>query len=67
MRRFATLMVGLLSAAAHSDGSQLIEGNIELSPLDVFPESDACPESIVLPLGDFQMGGPLIGIIVHVH
>ncbi|WP_241239847.1 SUMF1/EgtB/PvdO family nonheme iron enzyme [Silicimonas algicola] len=30
----------------------------QLEPLAQFQECDACPEMIVLPLGDFLMGGP---------
>lgn len=31
----------------------------EVTALDVFQECDVCPEMIVLPLGDFIMGGPI--------
>jgi len=30
-----------------------------VAPLEMFQECDACPEMIVLPLGNFLMGGPI--------
>ncbi|MFK7878012.1 MAG: formylglycine-generating enzyme family protein [Paracoccaceae bacterium] len=37
----------------------MLEDETEVAPLDIFQECDVCPEMIVLPLGDFMMGGPL--------
>lgn len=37
----------------------VLKDNKEVTALDVFRECNVCPEMIVLPLGDFLMGGPI--------
>ncbi|MEP5758118.1 MAG: formylglycine-generating enzyme family protein [Litoreibacter sp.] len=49
------LTISGLSAVRAEDFSIDIAG---LKPLEMFQECGTCPEMIVLPLGDFLMGGP---------
>ncbi|MDB9808880.1 MAG: formylglycine-generating enzyme family protein [Loktanella sp.] len=60
--RLSALLI--LSLACSASGSAIAQDHYELSngitvaPLEMFQECAACPEMIVLPLGDFIMGGP---------
>lgn len=36
-----------------------LRNGTDVAPLEVFQECDVCPEMIVLPLGEFTMGGPI--------
>ncbi|WP_170403016.1 formylglycine-generating enzyme family protein [Ruegeria arenilitoris] len=50
----------LLGAIATTTQAQyLIADGTQVNELEMFQECDVCPEMIVLPLGEFQMGGPI--------
>lgn len=38
-----------------------------LAPLDTFQECDVCPEMVVLPMGQFVMGGPSGESRLNIH
>ncbi len=59
MKSIISALSGVLQfiAAPVSAEYQLTDGS-EVAPLDMFQECNVCPEMIVLPLGDFLMGGP---------
>lgn len=59
MRILSVLFALLLSSQAIAEERYTLPNGTQVAPLDVFQECDACPEMIVLPLGDFMMGGPL--------
>ncbi len=53
------VLSGVLCALAVTVKAQyLLEDGSEVSDLEMFQECDVCPEMIVLPLGEFTMGGP---------
>lgn len=55
--RLAILSVlSTFASAAHAD--YVLSDGTEVEPLEMFQECDVCPEMIVLPLGEFLMGGP---------
>ncbi len=56
-RLLLTILLIVLPASLHAQ-YKLTDG-AEVAPLDMFQECDVCPEMIVLPLGDFTMGGPI--------
>ncbi|WP_170756569.1 formylglycine-generating enzyme family protein [Ruegeria lacuscaerulensis] len=61
---FAALLT--LPTAATSAEYQLEDGTT-VAPLEMFQECDVCPEMIVLPLGEFMMGGPPGESKLNVH
>lgn len=52
----ATLLTLL---ATTTQAQYVLKDESEVAALDMFQECDVCPEMIVLPLGDFLMGGPI--------
>lgn len=54
------ILAGILSLVATAGNAQytLTDGT-NVAPLNTFQECDVCPEMIVLPVGDFVMGGPI--------
>ncbi len=57
-------IIGVITAfvmglSGTAQAQYLLENGRELAPLDRFLECESCPEMIVLPLGDFRMGGPI--------
>lgn len=56
IRSVATL---LALFATTTQAQYVLEDESEVAALDIFQECDVCPEMIVLPLGDFLMGGPI--------
>lgn len=59
MRFTLSLAFAICGSQAAAEEMYRLPNGTELAPLDMFQECDACPEMIVLPLGDFMMGGPL--------
>lgn len=56
IRSVATLLTIL---ATTTQAQYVLKDESEVAALDMFQECDVCPEMIVLPLGDFLMGGPI--------
>ncbi len=54
-----TCLWALSTFASAVYAEYVLSDGTEVSPLDVFQECDVCPEMIVLPLGEFTMGGPI--------
>ncbi|MBU2993984.1 formylglycine-generating enzyme family protein [Octadecabacter sp. 1_MG-2023] len=54
----ACLLVSIAQCAAAQDVYTLSDGR-NVQTLEMFQECSNCPEMIVLPLGEFRMGGPV--------
>ncbi|SLN15219.1 formylglycine-generating enzyme family protein [Ruegeria meonggei] len=55
--RLAILLVlSTFASVVHAD--YVLSDSTEVEPLEMFQECGDCPEMIVLPLGEFLMGGP---------
>ncbi|MGJ8610743.1 MAG: formylglycine-generating enzyme family protein [Octadecabacter sp.] len=55
---FACLLASMAQSAAAQDVYTLSDGR-NVKTLEMFQECSSCPEMIVLPLGEFRMGGPV--------
>lgn len=50
----------LITSPLGAAQAQLLQSNVtDVAALDIFQECDDCPEMIVLPMGEFLMGGPI--------
>jgi len=56
--KVAALLVALHMVALPVAAEFLLSDGTKVLPLEMFQECDVCPEMIVLPLGEFLMGGP---------
>ncbi|WP_170414619.1 formylglycine-generating enzyme family protein [Ruegeria atlantica] len=54
----AACAFALSSFAPAAQADHTLSDGTEVAPLEMFQECDVCPEMIVLPLGEFMMGGP---------
>ncbi|WP_170752469.1 formylglycine-generating enzyme family protein [Ruegeria lacuscaerulensis] len=54
----ARLAFSLSILALPAQAQYVLSDGTEVAPLEMFQECDVCPEMIVLPLGEFLMGGP---------